>query len=327
MLAALRGPRRGEIAGLRWEDVDLLVNREDQRLFRGSRYSPTTSRTLSMNCGSLDSSKVSTRCGLSPKVFHIRPMVDFDSPDCAAIDVRDQCVALAGVASNVLTITSSTCSSVIFLGAPGRGSSAKPANRRSRKRLRRLVTVCGQIPNSAATSWLARNPLSSAQPNTIRHRNANACDDFARRDQRTSVAVVVLSQYVQAEYASVLLDSGDGRHVGYLLKDCVADVAEFAETLRRVAAGGAAIDPDVVRHLLHRPRDPLAALSAREREVLALLAEGHSNTAIAAKLYVAEAATGKHVGNILTKLDLPPSDDTNRRVLAVLTYLRTGPSR
>ena len=137
--------------------------------------------------------------------------------------------------------------------------------------------------------------------------------------------MVVLSQYVQAEYASALLDSGDGRRVGYLLKDRVADVAEFAETLRTVVAGGTAIDPDVVRQLLHRPRDPLAALSAREREVLVLLAEGHSNAAIAAKLHVTEAAIGKHVGNILTKLDLPPSDDTNRRVLAVLTYLHTNP--
>ncbi|MFD2762894.1 response regulator transcription factor [Micromonospora eburnea] len=144
----------------------------------------------------------------------------------------------------------------------------------------------------------------------------------ALRAERPSRAVVVLSQYVQTEYASALLDSGDGRRVGYLLKDRVADVAEFADTLRRVAGGGTAIDPDVVRHLLHRPRDPLAALSAREREVLALLAEGHSNAAIAARLHVTEAAIGKHVGNILTKLDLPPSDDTNRRVLAVLAYLR-----
>ncbi|MGW4297816.1 LuxR C-terminal-related transcriptional regulator, partial [Micromonospora chersina] len=125
-------------------------------------------------------------------------------------------------------------------------------------------------------------------------------------------------------YAAALLDSGDGRRVGYLLKDRVADVAEFADTLRRVAAGGTAVDPDVVRHLLRRPRDPLAALSPREREVLALVAEGHSNGAIAARLHVTEAAVGKHVGNILTKLDLPPSDDTNRRVLAVLTHLRAG---
>ncbi|KKJ95081.1 response regulator transcription factor [Micromonospora sp. HK10] len=143
----------------------------------------------------------------------------------------------------------------------------------------------------------------------------------ALREARPDLPVVVLSQHVQAEYAAALLGSGDGRRVGYLLKDRVADVAEFAGTLRRVAGGGTAIDPDVVRHLLHRPRDPLAALSPREREVLALVAEGHSNAAIAARLHVTDAAVGKHVGNILTKLDLPPSDDTNRRVLAVLTYL------
>lgn len=143
----------------------------------------------------------------------------------------------------------------------------------------------------------------------------------AVRADRPDLPVVVLSQHVQAEYAAALLGSGDGRRVGYLLKDRVADVAEFAGTLRRVVAGGTAIDPDVVRHLLHRPRDPLAALSPREREVLALVAEGHSNAAIAARLHVTDAAVGKHVGNILTKLDLPPSDDTNRRVLAVLTYL------
>ncbi|SBT44387.1 response regulator transcription factor [Micromonospora narathiwatensis] len=154
------------------------------------------------------------------------------------------------------------------------------------------------------------------------HRDDGLRAAVTLRAERPRLAVVVLSQYVQTEYASALLDSGDGRRVGYLLKDRVADVAEFADTLRRVVGGGTAIDPDVVRHLLHRPRDPLAALSAREREVLALLAEGHSNAAIAARLHVTEAAIGKHVGNILTKLDLPPSDDTNRRVLAVLTYLR-----
>ncbi|MGW3616422.1 response regulator transcription factor [Micromonospora arida] len=145
------------------------------------------------------------------------------------------------------------------------------------------------------------------------------------RTERPDLPVVVLSQYVQTGYAAALLDSGDGQRVGYLLKDRVAEVTEFVDTLRRVAGGGTAIDPDVVRQLLHRPRDPLAALSAREREVLALLAEGRSNASIAGRLHVSEAAVGKHVGNILLKLDLPPSDDTNRRVLAVLTYLRADP--
>jgi DNA-binding NarL/FixJ family response regulator len=158
------------------------------------------------------------------------------------------------------------------------------------------------------------------------HRDDGLRAAVALRAEQPHLSVVVLSQYVQAEYASALLDSGDGRRIGYLLKNRVAEVAEFVETLRTVAGGGTVIDPDVVRQLLHRPRDPLASLSAREREVLVLLAEGRSNAAIASKLYVTEAAIGKHVGNILTKLDLLPSDDTNRRVLAVLTYLRAGPS-
>jgi DNA-binding NarL/FixJ family response regulator len=156
------------------------------------------------------------------------------------------------------------------------------------------------------------------------HRDDGLRAAVTLRAERPDLAVVVLSQHVQSGYAAALLDSGDGRRVGYLLKDRVADVAEFADTLRRVAAGGTAVDPDVVRHLLRRPRDPLAALSPREREVLGLVAEGHSNGAIAARLHVTEAAVGKHVGNILTKLDLPPADDTNRRVLAVLAYLRAG---
>ena len=147
----------------------------------------------------------------------------------------------------------------------------------------------------------------------------------ALRRARPGLPVVVLSQYVQEEYAAALLDTGAGQAVGYLLKDRVVDVADFVAALRAVAAGGTMIDPEVVRRLLRRPRSPLDALSAREREVLALIAEGHSNSAIAARLFVTEAAVGKHVGNILAKLDLPPAEDTNRRVLAVLTYLRPAP--
>ncbi|MGS2618407.1 response regulator transcription factor [Micromonospora sp. LZ34] len=157
------------------------------------------------------------------------------------------------------------------------------------------------------------------------HRDDGLRTAVALRAERPGLAVVVLSQHVQAEYAAALLDSGDGRRVGYLLKDRVAEVAEFVDNLRTVVAGGTVVDPDVVRRLLHRPRDPLAALSPREREVLMLVAEGRSNAAIAARLHVTEAAIGKHVGNILTKLGLLPSDDTNRRVLAVLTYLRADP--
>jgi DNA-binding NarL/FixJ family response regulator len=144
----------------------------------------------------------------------------------------------------------------------------------------------------------------------------------ALRAEHPGLAVVALSQYVQHSYASELLGSGQGRAIGYLLKDRVADVAEFAETLRRVAAGETVVDPEVVRQLMLRRRDPLDHLSPREREVLALVAEGHSNAAIARTLALTEAGVGKHIGNVLTKLNLPVSDDTNRRVLAVLTYLR-----
>jgi DNA-binding NarL/FixJ family response regulator len=147
----------------------------------------------------------------------------------------------------------------------------------------------------------------------------------ALRRERPGLAVVVLSQYVQEEYASALLDTGDGLRVGYLLKDRVVDVSDFVAALRTVLGGGTVVDPEVVRRLLRRTRDPLEALSAREREVLALVAEGHSNSAIAARLFVTEAAVGKHVGSILAKLGLPPAEDTNRRVLAVLAYLRGAP--
>ncbi|MFC7531984.1 response regulator [Actinoplanes sp. GCM10030250] len=142
------------------------------------------------------------------------------------------------------------------------------------------------------------------------------------RREDPGLAVVALSQYVQHGYAAELLASGDGRGVGYLLKDRVVDVTEFVTSLRRVVGGGTVIDPDVVRRLLGRHHDPVARLSPREREVLGLVAQGHSNGAIARILVLSEAAVGKHVGNILAKLDLPPDDNINRRVLAVLTYLK-----
>ncbi|WP_409238494.1 response regulator [Streptomyces sp. PA5.6] len=142
------------------------------------------------------------------------------------------------------------------------------------------------------------------------------------RERRPALPVLVLSQYVQRSYAAELLDSGDGTGVGYLLKDRVGQVEEFVEALRKVADGGTVVDPEVVRQLLRRRRDPLEQLTPREREVLALIAEGKSNGAIARELVVSDAAVGKHIGNILTKLDLPQTDETHRRVLAVLTYLR-----
>ncbi|MFE2033245.1 LuxR C-terminal-related transcriptional regulator [Streptomyces scopuliridis] len=142
------------------------------------------------------------------------------------------------------------------------------------------------------------------------------------RERKPSLPVLVLSQYVQRAYAAELLDSGDGSGVGYLLKDRVGQVEDFETALQSVASGGTVVDPEVVRHLLRRRRDPLERLTPREREVLALVAEGKSNAAIARQLVVSEAAVGKHIGNILAKLNLPPADDTHRRVLAVLTYLR-----
>ncbi|RSS26709.1 response regulator transcription factor [Streptomyces sp. WAC08452] len=142
------------------------------------------------------------------------------------------------------------------------------------------------------------------------------------RERSPGLPVLVLSQYVQRSYAAELLDSGDGTGVGYLLKDRVGQVEEFVEALAEVADGGTVVDPEVVRQLLRRRRDPLERLSPREREVLALIAEGKSNGAVARQLLVSEAAVGKHIGSIFTKLDLPPADDTHRRVLAVLAFLR-----
>lgn len=139
------------------------------------------------------------------------------------------------------------------------------------------------------------------------------------------LAVVALSQYVELSYTADLLDSGDGRRVGYLLKDRVVDVADFVAALRQVLDGGTVVDAQVIRQLIGRRRDPLAALSPREHEVLALIAEGHSNAAIARRLVVTDATVGKHVRSILAKLDLPQTDDTHRRVLAVLAYLRGRP--
>jgi DNA-binding NarL/FixJ family response regulator len=135
--------------------------------------------------------------------------------------------------------------------------------------------------------------------------------------------VLVLSQYVEVSYADDLLADGRGG-IGYLLKDRVADIGDFLDGLRRVAAGGTVLDPEVVAQLFARRRrhDPLAALTAREREVLGLMAEGRSNTAIARRLVVTEGAVEKHVRNIFTKLDLPPDDEQHRRVLAVLAYLK-----
>jgi DNA-binding NarL/FixJ family response regulator len=145
------------------------------------------------------------------------------------------------------------------------------------------------------------------------------------RQRHPDVRVLVLSQYVEEEYAADLLAS-NAEGVGYLLKDRVADVGDFLDTVERVGAGGVAIDPEVVSQLLGRRRrtDPLSRLTTREREVLALMAEGHNNMAIANELVVTAGAVEKHIGNVFAKLGLVDGDSHNRRVLAVLTYLRAG---
>jgi len=142
------------------------------------------------------------------------------------------------------------------------------------------------------------------------------------RKRWPAVGILVLSQYVEERYATELL-ANDTRAIGYLLKDRIADVSDFIEAVRRVGGGGTALDPEVVSQLLARSRqsDPLAALSPREREVLALMAEGRTNAAIARTLIVSDKAIEKHVSNIFMKLDLPPSDSEHRRVLAVLRWL------
>ncbi|MFE3189851.1 LuxR C-terminal-related transcriptional regulator [Nocardia sp. NPDC059240] len=145
---------------------------------------------------------------------------------------------------------------------------------------------------------------------------------LAARRERPGLPVLVLSQHVEQLYARELLADGTGA-IGYLLKDRVFNADQFVDAIRRVAAGGTVMDPEVIAKLLaSTPRnEPLSTLSPREREVLALMAEGCSNTAIAGRLFVSEGAVGKHTANIFTKLALTQSDDTNRRVLAVLAYL------
>jgi serine/threonine-protein kinase PknK len=147
--------------------------------------------------------------------------------------------------------------------------------------------------------------------------------DAARviREEFPETAIVVLSAHVEVEEAMELL--AGGKRIGYLLKSRVTDVAEFVDTVQRIAAGAAVVDPSLVQELVRarRRRDPLEILSAREREVLALMAEGASNAGIAGRIFVSEGTVEKHVRSILTKLDLPESQTDHRRVLAVLKFL------
>jgi DNA-binding NarL/FixJ family response regulator len=145
---------------------------------------------------------------------------------------------------------------------------------------------------------------------------------LAARGEIPGLPVLVLSQHVEQLYARELLADGTGG-VGYLLKDRVLNADQFVDAVRRVAAGGTAMDPEVIAKLLARParEKPISRLTPRERDVLALMAEGRSNAAIAQRLFLSESAVGKHTASIFGKLDLAPSDDDNRRVLAVLRYL------
>ena len=156
-------------------------------------------------------------------------------------------------------------------------------------------------------------------PPTFRDEGIHAALQARHRDP--GLPVLVLSQYVEQQYAGELISDRRGG-VGYLLKDRVSRVSEFVDALRQVAAGGTVMDPEVIKQLLTRPaHDPIAGLTPRERQVLALMAEGKDNTTLAARLVISENAVHKHIGNIFAKLGLSPADSGHRRVLAVLTYL------
>ncbi|MGI5163082.1 LuxR C-terminal-related transcriptional regulator [Spirillospora sp. CA-253888] len=142
------------------------------------------------------------------------------------------------------------------------------------------------------------------------------------RREIPGLPILVLSQYVEETYAAELL-AGGASGIGYLLKDRVSRVGEFLDALQRVASGGTALDPEVVSQLMTTRRDPLEALTPREREVLSLMAQGLDNATIAKDLVITERSVSKHIGAVFAKLDLPPSDSGHRRVLAVLAYLNS----
>ena len=159
-------------------------------------------------------------------------------------------------------------------------------------------------------------------PPTYRDEGVRAAIEVRRR--QPGFPVLVLSQYVEHSYAAELLSQGE-RGMGYLLKDRVSRVSDFLDALSRVAAGGTAVDPEVIAELLNRQRSggPVDRLTPREREVLSLMAQGHANPTIAERLVLSERSVSKHIGNIFTKLDLPPNEAGHRRVLAVLAFLGT----
>lgn len=187
-------------------------------------------------------------------------------------------------------------------------------------------TIVAAVDNAPDLELALLDPSAEAAVVDVRlpptHTDEGLRAAIAVRAARPGFPVMVLSQYVEHLYARELLASGEGA-IGYLLKDRVSDVAEFVDGVRRVAAGGTVLDPEVVATIMSRRRDePVDRLTAREREVLALMAEGRSNVAIGAELVVTEKAVAKHINNIFTKLDLPMAPDDNRRVRAVLAWLR-----
>ncbi len=187
-------------------------------------------------------------------------------------------------------------------------------------------TILAAVDNAADLDKALQDPAADAAVLDVRlpptHTDEGLRAAIAARTARPGFPVMVLSQFVEHLYARELLASGEGS-VGYLLKDRVSDVAEFVDGVRRVAAGGTVLDPEVVAAIMARRRDePLDRLTPREKEVMAQMAEGRSNTAIAAALFVTEKAVAKHINSIFTKLDLPIAPDDNRRVRAVLAWLK-----
>jgi DNA-binding NarL/FixJ family response regulator len=187
-------------------------------------------------------------------------------------------------------------------------------------------TILAAVDNAPELEAALADPAAEAAVLDVRLR-PSFTDEGLRaavesRARRQGFPVMVLSQYVEHLYARELLASGEGA-IGYLLKDRVADVTDFVDGLRRVIAGGTVIDPEVIASIMARQQsEPVDRLTAREREVLALMAEGRSNAAIASALFVSEKAVAKHTNSIFTKLDLPVDIDDNRRVRAVLAWLK-----
>ena len=187
--------------------------------------------------------------------------------------------------------------------------------------------VVGQVGDAAELLELVRREAPELVVVDIRMPPTQTTEglEAAReiRQELPDTGILVLSAHTDVEHAMELLAGGRG--VGYLLKSRVSDVAEFIDTLERIAKGGSVVDPALVQELVsaRRRNDPLAVLSARERDVLALMAEGRSNAGLARRLWITEGTVEKHVRSILSKLSLPETDDDHRRVLAVLTFLET----